>query len=148
MSESARGRNPGLLDRAECMNLLRSVGLGRAAWTEEDGRVVVEPVNFAVASDMVAFGTAAGSKLDAARRRAPFSFEVDDVEPALRTGWSVLVHGTPEIVTDPVEIERLAPNLQPPWDESAPKPYLVLLAIEEVSGRRLPLSPGGVTWSG
>jgi nitroimidazol reductase NimA-like FMN-containing flavoprotein (pyridoxamine 5'-phosphate oxidase superfamily) len=92
------------LDRAACTELLTTVGLGRAAWAEQTGQVIVEPVNFAVEDDCVVFRTAEGEKLDAVRRGCTFSFEADDVEPALRVGWSVLVPSMTEIVTDPDEL--------------------------------------------
>ena len=150
-----RDDRPRPLDRAECLALLRSVGVGRAAWTNEHGLVIVEPVNYAVTDDTgdpdgigdgVLFRTAEGTRFDAVSRGAPFSFEADEVEPALRTGWSVLAHGTPRIVTDPADLERLGRMLPSPWDQSSPKPFLVIVRIEEGSGRRLPLSPGGVTF--
>lgn len=138
--------HPQRLDREQSLELLRSVGVGRAAWADQDGRVVVVPVGFTVLEDAVLFRTAEGDKLAAVRRGTHFAFEADEVEPALRTGWSVLVHGTPEIVSDSAEHERLGRLLPSPWDRSAPKPYLVLLRIDEVSGRRLPLHPGGVAF--
>jgi uncharacterized protein len=56
------------LDRDACLELMRTTGLGRVAWTAEDGRVVVEPVNFALDDDGVVFRTGEGDKLDAVRR--------------------------------------------------------------------------------
>jgi nitroimidazol reductase NimA-like FMN-containing flavoprotein (pyridoxamine 5'-phosphate oxidase superfamily) len=134
------------LDRASSLALLRTVGLGRVAWAEESGRVVVEPVNFAIDGDDVVFRTGEGEKLDAIRRGRNFSFEADQVEPALRVGWSVLMQGAAEIVTEPERLRRLADSTVSPWDESAPKPYFICIRAEHVSGRRLPLHPGGVTF--
>lgn len=134
------------LDREQCLRLLRSVGVGRVAWADGRGRVVVEPVNFAVAGDALVFRTGEGDKLAAARGGAPFAFQADELEPGLRTGWSVLVQASVEIVTDPADRERLEALLGPPWDDSAPKPYVVLLHIGEVSGRRLPVRAGGITF--
>jgi len=81
------------LDRAACLDLLKSVGLGRVAWAAHDGRVVVEPVNFVLDDEGVVFRTGEGEKLDAVRSGRAFSFGADEVEPALRVGWSVLVSG-------------------------------------------------------
>ena len=134
------------LDRAACLDLLESVGLGRVAWVAHDGRVVVEPVNFVLDDDGVVFRTGEGEKLDAVRSGRSFSFETDEVEPALRVGWSVLVSGRAEVVGD---LERQRPSdqrLPLPWDQTAPRPYLVRIRTEQVSGRRLPLHPGGVSF--
>ena len=137
--------NTETLDRAACLELMGSVGLGRVAWTAEDGRVVVEPVNFVLDDDGVVFRTAEGDKLDAVRRRRAFSFETDDVEPALRVGWSVLVSGRAEVLSDAEQQGPSGRHLLLPWDQSQPRPYLVRIRTEQVSGRRLPLHPGGVS---
>ena len=134
------------LDRVACLELMRTVGLGRVAWTADDGLVVVEPVNFVLDDDGVVFRTAEGDKLDAVRRGCSFSFETDDVEPALRVGWSVLVSGPAEVLSD-AEQQRLSDQRTPlAWDQSTPRPYLVRIRTEQVSGRRLPLHPGGVSF--
>ena len=134
-----------VLDRAACLELMRTVGLGRVAWAADDGRVVVEPVNFVLDDEGVLFRTAEGDKLDAVRRGHAFSFETDEVEPALRVGWSVLVSGRAEVVSD-ADQRSSDPRLPSPWDRSAPKPYLVRIRAEQVSGRRLPLPSGGVSF--
>ncbi|GAA2128492.1 hypothetical protein GCM10009727_19160 [Actinomadura napierensis] len=72
------------------------------------------------------------------------TFEADDLEPALRTAWSVLLTGTAEAVTDPPEVERLASLPLAPWLDS-PRPVFIRLTPEKITGRRIPLHPGGVT---
>ena len=139
--------NSETLDRGACLELMRTVGLGRVAWTAEDGRVVVEPVNFVIDDDGVVFRTGEGDKLDAVRSGRSFSFEVDEVEPALRVGWSVLVRGRAEVVSDVVsEAGQEGGRLPLPWDRSTARPFLVRIRTEQVSGRRLPLHPGGVSF--
>lgn len=135
-----------ILDRATCLELMRGTGLGRVAWSAENGRVVVEPVNFVLDDDGVVFRTAEGERLDAVRRGSPFSFETGEVEPALRVGWSVLVSGRAEIVSEAEQQDRSGQQLPLPWDQSEPRPYLVRVRTEQVSGRRLPLHPGGVSF--
>ena len=136
--------NSETLDRGACLELMRTVGLGRVAWTAEDGRVVVEPVNFVIDDDGVVFRTGEGDKLDAVRSGRSFSFEVDEVEPALRVGWSVLVSGRAEVVSDVVsEAGPEGGRLPLPWDRS--RPVLGRIRTEQVSGRRRPLHPGGVS---
>lgn len=129
-----------MLDRDACLSLLRSVDVGRVAWAADDGEVTVVPVNFALAGEDIVFSTAAGGKLDAVRSGRTISFEADDLEPALRSGWSVLAVGHAELTaeTDP------AGQRPVPWDRR-PKPYLIRLHLERVSGYRLPLHGGGVS---
>jgi uncharacterized protein len=130
-----------VLDEATCLALLGSIDVGRCAWVGDDGRVVMLPVNFAIEEGDIIFRSAHGAKLAAARDGQRFSFEGDDVEPALHTGWSVLVTGHATEVTDPEEAARLA-QLVHPWarDERA---NVVRLRSEQVTGRRLRLHAGG-----
>jgi uncharacterized protein len=130
-----------VLDTATCLELLGTLDVGRCAWVGDDGRVVVLPVNFAIEDGDVIFRSAAGAKLAAARAGQSFSFEGDDLEPALRTGWSVLVTGRASEVRDPVEAARLA-QLVHPWSRDQ-RPNVVRLHAEQISGRRLRLHAGG-----
>ncbi|MFA1542687.1 pyridoxamine 5'-phosphate oxidase family protein [Actinomadura monticuli] len=132
------------LDLATCLALVRQVAVGRIAWAGEDGTVTVLPVNFVLDGEAPVFSTAPGAKLDAIRGGRPLTFEADDLEPALRTAWSVLITGHAEIVTDPGEIERLRQLPLTPWIRS-PKDVLIRLAPRHISGRRIPLHAGGVT---
>ncbi|MFC4049316.1 pyridoxamine 5'-phosphate oxidase family protein [Actinomadura syzygii] len=132
------------LDRATCLDLLRRVQVGRIAWAGDGGIVDVLPVNFVMDGETPVFMTAPGSKFDAVRAGRPLTFEADDLEPALRTAWSVLITGRPEIVTDPGELERLRTLPLTPWIHW-PDASFVRLSPHSVSGRRIPLHPGGVT---
>jgi hypothetical protein len=132
------------LDPAACLALIQRVQVGRVAWAEEDGVVTVLPVNFVLDGDELVFATAQGAKPDAVRAGRPLTFEADDLEPALRTAWSVLVVGVGDIVTDPGEVERLQALPLTSWIRS-PEPTLVRLAPRQITGRRIPLHPGGVT---
>jgi nitroimidazol reductase NimA-like FMN-containing flavoprotein (pyridoxamine 5'-phosphate oxidase superfamily) len=130
-----------ILDSATCLGLLGTLDVGRCAWVGEDGRVVVLPVNFAIEEGDIIFRSAAGAKLAAARAGQRFSFEGDDIEPALRTGWSVLVTGHASEVSDPQEAARLA-QLVHPWARDE-RPNVVRLHAEQVTGRRLRLHAAG-----
>ncbi len=135
-----------VLDLDTCLELLRTVVIGRVAWAAEDGHAVVLPVNFVVDGDSVVLRTSEGGKLDAVRHGHRLSFEADDVEPALRVGWSVLITGVAEIVTDADEVRGLQNLPLAPW-EPTPKPFFARVQAREVTGRRLPLHPGGVTFA-
>jgi uncharacterized protein len=132
------------LDRATCLSLLSTLDVGRCAWVGDDGRVVVLPVNFVIEDDEIVFRSAAGAKLAAARTGCPFSFQGDEIEPALRTGWSVLVSGHAREVSDPDEAAWLA-QLVHPWARHEPA-YVVRLHPEQVTGRRLPLRAAGARY--
>ena len=88
--------------------------------------------------DAVVFRTAAGTKLDRATR-GPVVFEVDHIDRATRSGWSVIVHGLAQEVTsfDRVEFrERVAALPVDPWAQGE-KPHLVRIAPGSITGRRV-----------
>ena len=132
------------LDRDTCLRLLRSVVLGRVAWADDDGHVVVLPVNFITDGEDIVFRTSEGGKLSAVLEGRLLSFEADDVEPGLRTGWSVLVSGTGQVVTDSAALDHLEHSPLVPWLPMPPSCF-VRLRQEKIKGRRLPLHPGGVS---
>jgi uncharacterized protein len=75
---------------------------------------VIFPVNYVFDQDLVVFRTDPGAKLDAATAWESVAFEVDAVDEATRTGWSVVVRGTLADITDPAHLERLrAPPCTP-----------------------------------
>ncbi|RFU39581.1 pyridoxamine 5'-phosphate oxidase family protein [Actinomadura logoneensis] len=135
---------PDVLDRTACLRLLETAAVGRVAWTGAGGRTVVLPVNFFLDGDAIVFRSAPGDKLDAVRTGRELAFEADDTEPALRTGWSVLVHGVATVVDDPADAARLADRSPAAWFE-LPEASFVRVVPEEITGRRLPLHLGEVS---
>ena len=105
---------------------------------------MILPVNFVVDGDTIVFSTSEGDKLDAVRQNRAITFEVDDVELALQAGWSVLVIGRPEVITDPAQVHRIEQHHLAPW-VSLPDRVFVRITATEISGRRLPLHPGKIT---
>ena len=83
----------------ECLELMASSGVGRLAFLA-DGEIEVLPVNYTIDGARVAFRTATGTKLDAAIEQAVVAFEVDAFDPSERTGWSVVIKGRAEVVSD------------------------------------------------
>jgi nitroimidazol reductase NimA-like FMN-containing flavoprotein (pyridoxamine 5'-phosphate oxidase superfamily) len=136
MASMAHDRN-GLmiLSRPECVELLRSVPVGRIALSV-GALPVVLPVNFAMLDDDVVIRTVAGSKLEAAAINAVVAFEADRVDPAARCGWSVLVQGVASEITDPDELDRARRMPLDPW--SGVDGHYLRIATRFVSGRRLP----------
>lgn len=125
-----------VLDRAECLSLLRSVPLGRIVFTDR-ALPAVQPVNFVVAFGSVIIRTSAGSKLAAAARHAIVAFEVDEYDTVTRTGWSVVIVGQAEVVSDPIEIESLAGLPLETWAPGQRNHY-IRIRPELVTGRRIP----------
>ena len=130
-----------ILSEEECVQLLRDLNIGRLAWVTDSGQVAVLPVNYAMDGNDVIFCTSKGLKLSAIHAGTEFAFQVDDVEPAARTGRSVLMHGHAEEVTDPDEARRLA-DLVRPWRD---RPHVVRLHPYRITGRLIPAHAGGVS---
>jgi uncharacterized protein len=124
-----------VLDRDECMRLLGLNGVGRVAIVE-GGQPMIFPINYVVDAEQVLFRTAPGSKLDAAVRNQQVVFEIDSADPMYHTGWSVIVSGRAEEITDPerrAEIDHLPLR---PWAAGA-KDHIVAVNAERVTGRRI-----------
>ena len=130
-----------VLSPDECFLLLRSRDLGRLAFDVE-GQPEVFPINYAMEAQIVVFRTAPGTKLDHVAK-ARLAFEVDDWDPKLGVGWSVVVKGFAEEVTR--NLGRTADHLRlAPVHPLAPGERWHWLAIRpaEVSGRRFQVRAG------
>jgi hypothetical protein len=85
----------------------------------------------------VVIRTSAGTKLTGASR-SRVCFEVDCIDTARSTGWSVLVQGIGRVVTaavDPTSVREQGLGTYS-WDRS-PKSELIRIIRPEISGRRL-----------
>lgn len=125
-----------VLDLAQCLTLLRSRPVGRLAYLD-GGQPNVVPVNHVVDGSSVVLRSLPGGKLDAAVVGYPVAFQIDDYDPAHRTGWSVLVRGRAELVDDPDQIARIDAELDS-WAVDQPGAATwIRVAADEISGRRL-----------
>jgi hypothetical protein len=123
------------LERDECLRLLGQRHVGRVGVTVRALPVVL-PVNFAVLGDDVVFRTDRGAKLDAALHHAVVAFEVDSFDTFDHTGWSVLVTGVADPITDPGELEAARRLPLRPWAGGNPDNY-VKIRSQLVTGRRV-----------
>jgi nitroimidazol reductase NimA-like FMN-containing flavoprotein (pyridoxamine 5'-phosphate oxidase superfamily) len=123
------------LDRSTCLELLAAVQVGRLAWTTGDGRVHIRPVNYTLVGADIIIRTGMGSILAAALANLPVTFEADDLEPALKTGWSVVVIGTAEDLGSTTEAAALRESVHP-WARGS-RPKVVRIRAGEITGRRL-----------
>jgi nitroimidazol reductase NimA-like FMN-containing flavoprotein (pyridoxamine 5'-phosphate oxidase superfamily) len=126
------------LSRDECLALLGANSFGRLAVNAGEGPPIVRPVNylFDEPSQSVVFRTAPGSKLHAVLRATDAAFEIDAVDERAGTGWSVIIRGVTDEVTNPTEVrrlERLGPKSWAPGE----KPHWVKIRAWTVSGRRI-----------
>ncbi|MGJ6969586.1 pyridoxamine 5'-phosphate oxidase family protein [Streptosporangium sp. G11] len=133
------------LDRDECLRLITPGGVGRIAF-EEIGGPVILPVNYALHGNSVIFRTAFGGPLDDTLRtgvqgvESKVAFEVDRIDDAGREGWSVLVRGGVHHVSSEEDRAALAALGVRPWAGGERELY-VRIAATEVTGRRIRRDP-------
>ena len=123
------------LDESDCWHLLPLARVGRLAWTDPDGRIMVVPVNFGIDAHSVVIRTGDTSLLDAARASKRCGFQAEDLEPGLRSGWTVLVDGLLTVADDEATAERLG-RLVDPWLREL-RPIVLVLTATQVTGRAL-----------
>jgi nitroimidazol reductase NimA-like FMN-containing flavoprotein (pyridoxamine 5'-phosphate oxidase superfamily) len=102
------------LDRAESLQLLARVPVGRLIFTM-NALPAVRLVNFAVAGEMIVLRTAGDSTIARKVDQAIVAFEVDELDAATCSGWSVTVTGRAEVVTDPEIAARYESVPLAPW---------------------------------
>lgn len=124
-----------LLSEEECLRLLGTQTVGRVG-VSMGALPAIFPVNFRLLDGAIVFRTGEGSKLSAAARGSVVAFEVDEHDPELRSGWSVLVVGEAEVLDDPDVALRVL--------DGGPEPYapgrrvaIVRITPGFVSGRRI-----------
>jgi nitroimidazol reductase NimA-like FMN-containing flavoprotein (pyridoxamine 5'-phosphate oxidase superfamily) len=140
-SEQSAPRATEMLDlgRPECLRLLAATGVGRIAVSSaERDHPVVRPVNylFDTSSQSVLIRTAPGSKLHALLRSARAVFEIDGIDSAGRVGWSVILAGVTEEVTNSAELRRIKGLGLEPWAPGH-KGRWIRIRATTVSGRRI-----------
>ena len=92
--------DPGSLEElspAECWELLATQPVGRVAVIVGHYPLVF-PVNYAVADKTILYRTGVGTKLHSVHR-SNVTFEVDEIDTAQRSGWSVMVMGVAQELT-------------------------------------------------
>ena len=90
---------PADLTREDCLHLLGARGLGRVVFTAS-AMPAVQPVSYVRHGDEVVFRVADGGPLSTATRHAVVGFQVDDIDPQTRAGWSVLGVGQAYEISD------------------------------------------------
>jgi Pyridoxamine 5'-phosphate oxidase len=113
-----------------CRTLLASHDVGRVAFVGDEGDPAVFPVNYFVRGDDIILRTNGGE----VNEHVPLhraAFEVDHVDDAAKTGWSVLVRGTARDIDEP---PGDAPTQS--W-EPGEKARWIAINIDRVSGRHI-----------
>ena len=128
------------LDEAECLRLLASTTVGRVGFVVED-RPIVLPVNYAVDGRTVVFRTGEGTVLNKAALHV-IAFEVDKIDDATHSGWSVLAQGVAQDVGTAIDTrsEQLRRLALVTWAPVRRDGWFRLDA-DTLTGRRLAVRP-------
>ncbi|MGW6979679.1 pyridoxamine 5'-phosphate oxidase family protein [Streptomyces sp. NPDC054932] len=131
------------LDRAEALELLATVSLGRIVFTQH-ALPAVRPVNHFVDGEDIIIRTDEGGALGALAAPADVpgvvvAYEADAIDPNTHLGWSVVVTGYARRVADADDAERYADLLRP-W-VAQPMTGTLRIRPDLVTGFRLEAVP-------
>lgn len=141
------GTEPALeeLGEAECLRLIAPGGIGRLAYSGRYGLTVL-PVNYRLHEGAIVFRTAqdspTGEDLQTGIAHAEYqvAFEIDEIDPAAREGWSVLIHGPAHHMTTEAERASVLDSGVEPWPDGA-REHAIRITPRRITGRRLRQRP-------
>ena len=129
------------MDEAECLRLISAGGVGRIGYTGRFGPTVV-PVNYAVYEGTIVFRTGQDSPMGEDLRtgiehaESKVAFEIDEISPATREGWSILVQGRAHPVDSDTEHASVMQSGVEPW-AGGEKELFVRVIPTRITGRRI-----------
>lgn len=129
-----------VLDTHTCLELLRSTPMGRLAVVVDD-KPQIFPVNHVVDHGGIAFRTAAGTKLAGATGH-DVAYEIDGYDLQEGKAWSVVVHGVARETKAIDEVVAALALPLHPWAPGSPKPHVLRIEPEEITGRRFHIGGG------
>jgi uncharacterized protein len=121
------------LSQEECRERLAGASVGRVAFCTPQGPSIY-PVNVGVVDEDVLFRTAPYTDLGTQVGGKQVALEVDEVDPADASGWSVVVRGEAVWVEDPDEVARLLRTLPEPWAPGQ-RSLFVRVVVAQMTGR-------------
>lgn len=139
-SAPALADGEGLLElpRPLCLRLLAGHDVGRLVFSAA-GLPAVVPIAYLLDDESIVVRTSEDSRVARHALDTVVAFEVDELEPSVRRGWSVVVTGRTSRVSDPAELARLQPQL-PMW-VGGDRNLVLRIGLELVTGRLVPERP-------
>lgn len=129
------------LDEAECLRLLAAGGVGRIGYSGRFGPTIL-PVNFAVHGQTIVFRTGQHSPMGEDLRTGiadaeyKVAFEVDEISPATKEGWSILVQGAAHHVDSAAELAAVRQTGVQAWP-GGEKDLFIRIVPDRITGRRI-----------
>jgi nitroimidazol reductase NimA-like FMN-containing flavoprotein (pyridoxamine 5'-phosphate oxidase superfamily) len=134
------------LDEAECLQLIGAGGVGRLAYNGRYGPAVL-PVNYKLHEGAILFRTAQDSTIGEdlrtgiAHAEYKVAFEIDQIDPQAREGWSVLVQGSAHHVDTEAERAAVVNAGVEPWPDGE-REHFIRVIPTRITGRRIRQAQG------
>lgn len=125
------------LSEVECLALLATQAVGRIVFVDTEGQPMALPVNYVLRGRTIVFRSDPGAKLTGATRQA-VAFEIDGIDPLYHEGWSVVVKGTGEDITESADpwSQEIRAGALAPWAAGDHCRWMVI-TDPAFSGRRI-----------
>ena len=133
------------LDEEECLRLIAPGGIGRIAFIGRYGLTVL-PVNYKLYDGAIVFRTAQDSptgedlRTGIAHAEYQVAFEIDQINPETRDGWSVLIHGPAHHMATEAERAAVLASGVEPWPDGS-REHAISITPQRITGRRLTWRP-------
>jgi nitroimidazol reductase NimA-like FMN-containing flavoprotein (pyridoxamine 5'-phosphate oxidase superfamily) len=121
------------IPKSRCEELLAQHKAGRVAWNPADGPKIM-PVTYQYWNGMVVFRTAPDGPLASLTRRTHVAFEIDQIDEDQEKGWSVVVLGFSEGVTQRYTLSTLWRDGPVPWAGGV-RNVFVAITPQSITGR-------------
>jgi nitroimidazol reductase NimA-like FMN-containing flavoprotein (pyridoxamine 5'-phosphate oxidase superfamily) len=124
------------LSRPRCIELLKQERWGRVAFQDWDGPQLL-PVSYVYWTGNVVFRTSDHGILAGLRRRSNAAFEIDGIDAAAGTAWSVLVRGSSQEMTNTYELGQVWTNPELVPLAAGHRPLVIAIEPRTITGREL-----------
>jgi nitroimidazol reductase NimA-like FMN-containing flavoprotein (pyridoxamine 5'-phosphate oxidase superfamily) len=121
------------LSRSECEKLLAERSVGRVGISAPTGPQIF-PVTYAYYAKTIVFRTSPYGVLSSLERHTRVAFEIDDIDEERESGWSVLVMGAAEKVTQRYTVSTLWKEGPVPW-ASGTRNLFIAITPDSITGR-------------
>jgi nitroimidazol reductase NimA-like FMN-containing flavoprotein (pyridoxamine 5'-phosphate oxidase superfamily) len=121
------------LSRSECEKLLAEHSVGRVGLSAPTGPQIL-PVTYAYYGKTVVFRTSPYGVLSSLERHTRVAFEIDDIDEEQHSGWSVLVMGSAERVTQQYTLSTLWKEGPVPW-ATGTRNLFIAITPDSITGR-------------
>jgi uncharacterized protein len=126
-------RPPAVLNAYDCWQLLPTEEVARVAWDGPEGASIV-PVNYTVAERALWFQTQPYSELGRQCKGCRVAMEIDHLDHADKSAWSVVVVGWSDVI-DPGDVPESVMQMEI-WIPG-PRSQVVRVDPVSVTGRRV-----------